>query len=155
MSVVNDILNDLHQRRSPQSYVHSMPFFDEQEPASKVNISRHLFVMLIVLVISSLVLYFSLLSKYEPNTLYEDVSRLGKNITSQLSTKVVVDDTNSLLNMNAIKRESMKDEVVESLNVIDDTQLNLPALSSAIKPAENPIDAVSYTHLTLPTIYSV
>ncbi|MGR6871717.1 hypothetical protein ACU6U9_05275 [Pseudomonas sp. HK3] len=145
MSVVNDILHDLHQRRSQQSYVHSVPFLDEQELTSKVNVSRHLFVMLIVLVISSLVLYFSILSKYEPNTLYENASRLGAQISPQPSTTGAVDDANGILNISATKREPITSEMVEPLNVIDDTQLRLAVLSSAIKPAEKSFKATAVT----------
>jgi hypothetical protein len=59
MSVVNDILKDLHDRRSQQNYHDYMPFVYESETSSSLNTTRNISLLLLISVAICIAYFYS------------------------------------------------------------------------------------------------
>lgn len=114
MSVVNDILKDLHQRRRQHHYIPNIPFDYGEDDVSKINAFKPHFIFIAIIIFIGLMLYFAMLS-----------------FSSQQELSVEEDAVNSL-----------PTTVTDTITNDDDAIIALPALASSTEEEPVHINAV-------------
>lgn len=96
MSVVNDVLRDLHQRRTQRKYAHSLPFSYDSAPTTKPDNLVIVFFILSVLLITSSLYFFvmtNLIKENEPFNDLEIVTPIKFNQSDILTDNMVVTES--------------------------------------------------------------
>jgi hypothetical protein len=92
MSVVNDILKDLHQRRRQHQYMPNIPLDFEGGDLPKFNVFKRLSLLIIILITLSSLIYFMLFN-YQSNQILSTVNQQA-NVSSRTQEKSLLSERN-------------------------------------------------------------
>ena len=132
MSVVNDILKDLHQRRRQHHYIPNIPFDYGEDDVSKINAFKPHFIIVITIFIG-LMLYFAMLSFNSQQELSVEEDAANSLPTTVTDTITNDDDTSIVLSTLASSTEEEP-----ALNNAVEAKAQLP-VSDEMEPTYQPV----------------
>ena len=91
MSVVNDILKDLHERRGQHQYITNIPFDFEDNSDSKRNVLTKFFFIAIILIVLSVIVYLAVLNTQSKQELSFDDSDTSMGVEVNERSPVTFD----------------------------------------------------------------
>ena len=149
MSVVNDILKDLHQRRRQHHYIPNIPFEYGEDDVSKFNAFKPYFIFIVLIIFISLMLYFAMLSFNSSQVL-----SVEEDAINSLTTKVtdtITNDDDTIITLPTLV--SSTEEKSAHINAVE-VKAPLP-VTDEMKPSYQPVLVEQKHNITKPLISEI
>ncbi|WP_283788586.1 tetratricopeptide repeat protein [Bermanella sp. WJH001] len=149
MSVVNDILKDLHQRRRQHHYIPNIPFEYGEDDVSKFNAFKPYFIFIVLIIFISLMLYFAMLSFNSSQEL--SVEEDAINSLSTIVTDTITNDDDTIITLPTLV--SSTEEKSAHINAVE-VKAPLP-VTDEMKPSYQPVLVEQKHNITKPLISEI
>ena len=149
MSVVNDILKDLHQRRRQHHYIPNIPFEYGEDDVSKFNAFKPYFIFIVLIIFISLMLYFAMLSFNSSQVL--SVEEDAINSLSTIVTDTITNDDDTIITLPTLV--SSTEEKSAHINAVE-VKAPLP-VTDEMKPSYQPVLVEQKHNITKPLISEI
>ena len=144
MSVVNDILKDLHQRRRQHHYIPNIPFDYGEDDVSKFHAFKPYFIFIVLIIFISLMLYFAILSFNSSQELSVEQDAIN-SLTTTVTDKITNDDDTIITLPTLVSSTEEKSAHIDAVEV----KAPLP-VTDEMKPSYQPVLVEEKHNITKP-----